>query len=144
MATLTPKREAFCLGVAEGLTMLDAYTRAGYQPRALDATKQQAASRLLNSNDVASRISELRAPAAKKAQMTLESHLEDLQKLRNMAVKEKQYSAAITAEVARGKASGFYVDKLQHGGQVGITPVAPAELSPEQRAAMMRAIQHDI
>ena len=62
--------------------------------------------------EVTARVAELREPVVKEAQMTLKSHLEDLQKLRNMAVKAEQYSAAITAEIARGKAAGIYVDKI--------------------------------
>ena len=40
-------------------------------------------------------------------------------RLRNMAAKEKQYSAAITAEVARGKASGVHVERVEHTGKDG-------------------------
>jgi len=113
MPALTPKQETFCLGIVEGLTSAESYKRAGYQPKASDATRQQAASRLLNSKEIAQRVFELRAPAAIQAGITLQSHLDDLQRLRNMAVKEKQFSAAITAEIARGKASGVHVEKSE-------------------------------
>ena len=113
MAGLTPKQEAFCLGVVEGRTALEAYKAAGYQPKATDQTKQQAASRLLNSKEIASRIAELRAPAAKQAGITLEGHLADLERLRDLAIGAAQFSAAITAEVARGKAAGIHVEKSE-------------------------------
>ena len=45
--------------------------------------------------------------------MTLETHLRDLMMLRNLAVKEKQISAAIGAEVARGKAAGIHIEKSE-------------------------------
>lgn len=64
--------------------------------------------------NISSRVDELRKPIVKKAQITLESHLNDLQSLRNMATKEKQYSAAIAAEIARGKAAGVHVEKSEH------------------------------
>jgi phage terminase small subunit len=48
------------------------------------------------------------------------------------------------ARALLAKYLGMTPDKVQHGGVVGITPVAPAELSPKQRAAMMKAIEHDI
>ena len=140
---ITPKQEAFCLGIVEGKTVLDAYKAAGYQPKATDQTRQQAASRLLASKEVASRISELRAPAAKKASLTLESHLEDLQRLRNMAVKEKQYSAAISAEVSRGKASGFYVERLQHTGANG-GPIQSTSMSTEQFEEIARRLADEV
>jgi len=45
--------------------------------------------------------------------VTLEHHLEALRKLRNIAVIKKQFSAAISAEIARGKAAGLYVEKCE-------------------------------
>jgi hypothetical protein len=67
--------------------------------------------------NIHSRVGVLREPIARKAMITLESHLEDLQRLRNMAVKAEQFGAAITAEVARGKAAGIVVEK----GQINLT-----------------------
>ena len=50
---------------------------------------------------------------AEKAQITLASHLEDLARLRNLAVQKDQIAAAISAEIARGKAAGVHVEKSQ-------------------------------
>ena len=109
---LTPKQEAFAQAIVTGVNQSDAY-RAAYKVR--PGTKAEsvnvAASKLMSDAKVTQRVAELREPVAKKAQITLESHLDDLMRLRNMAAKEKQYSAAITAEVARGKASGVHVEK---------------------------------
>lgn len=116
---LTPKQEAFAQAVVSGKNQSDAY-RIAYKVR--PGTKLSsinvAASKLMADPNISQRVEELRIPVAKKAQITLESHLEDLLRLRNMAAKEKQYSAAITAEVARGKASGVATDKLDIGGAV--------------------------
>ena len=110
--SLTPKQEAFAQAIVTGVNQSDAY-RAAYKVRA--GTKAEsvnvAASKLMADAKVTQRVAELREPVTKKAQITLESHLDDLMRLRNMAAKEKQYSAAITAEVARGKASGVHVEK---------------------------------
>ena len=112
MPDLSPQRERFAQAVASGMNQSDAY-RAAYKVR--PGTKlvsvNQNASRLMADVNVMSRVAELRAPAAKKATITLESHLADLQRLRNMAVKEKQFAAAITAEVARGKAAGVHIER---------------------------------
>ena len=109
---LTPKQEAFAQAIVTGVNQSDAY-RAAYKVR--PGTKAEsvnvAASKLMSDAKVTQMVAELRLPVAKKAQITLESHLDDLMRLRNMAAKEKQYSAAITAEVARGKASGVHVEK---------------------------------
>ena len=117
-AGLSPQRERFAQAVASGLNQSDAY-RAAYKVRegTTLVSVNQSASRVMADVNVASRVAELRAPAAKKASITLESHLEDLQRLRNMAVKAEQFGAAITAEVARGKAAGIVVEK----GQINLT-----------------------
>ena len=112
MPGLSPPREKFAQAVASGMNQSDAY-REAYKVRA--GTKLSSinvnASKLMSDAKVAQRVAELRAPAAKAATITLESHLADLQRLRNMAVKEKQFSAAITAEVARGKAAGVHIER---------------------------------
>lgn len=111
---LTSKQEAFAQAVVSGKSQSDAY-RAAFKVGAKTQAKtvNECASRLMADRKVSARIAELREPVVKKAQITLESHLDDLMKLRNMAAKEKQYSAAITAEVARGKASGVHIEKSE-------------------------------
>lgn len=110
---LTPKQEAFATEVASGKSQADAY-RAAYRAENMKPpTVQKRASELMARGDIAGRVAELRKPIADKAQMTLESHLRDLMMLRNMAVKEKQISAAITAEIARGKAAGVHIEKSE-------------------------------
>lgn len=120
MSELTPKQEAFAQAVASGKSQSDAY-RAAYTVR--ESTKpetvNQAASRLMADSNVSARVEELRQPVVEAAQITLKSHLERLQALSDAAEKGGQYSAAITAEVARGKASGLYVDKTELTGANG-------------------------
>ena len=111
--SLTPKRERFCQEVASGKSQAEAYRSAFNAENMKDETVHQAASRLMANSNVSARVEELREPIVKKAQITLESHLDDLMRLRNMAAKEKQYSAAISAEIARGKASGVHVEKSE-------------------------------
>lgn len=114
MPGITPKQEAFAQAVASGKSQSDAY-RAAYKvgAKTKPETVNQAASRIMADSNVAARVAELRKPIAEKAQMTLESHLRDLMMLRNMAVKEKQIGAAITAEIARGKAAGVHVERSE-------------------------------
>ena len=113
MTSLTTKRIAFAEAVASGKSQSDAY-REAFQPKKMTRKSvHEKASTIASDIQVKERIAELRIPIALKAQMTLESHLEDLQRLRNMAAKEKQYGAAITAEIARGKASGVHIEKTE-------------------------------
>ncbi len=45
--------------------------------------------------------------------MTLEGHLRALAELRDKAKAANQFGAAITAEIARGKASGVHIEKSE-------------------------------
>ena len=120
--SLTPQQEAFAQAVASGLSQSDAYRKAyKVKPTTKAETSQANASRLMADSKVSARVAELRAPVAAKAQITLEGHLDDLKTLRDAALKAEQYSAAISAEVARGKAAGVHVEKseLAHTGSIG-------------------------
>lgn len=117
---LTPKRERFAQLVAAGKTGAAAYRKAfavrkGTKPD----TIHQSASRLLSDPKVAARVAALREPVVQKTRITLESHLHDLKKLRDRADQKGQFSAAISAEVARGKASGVHVEHHRHTGVIG-------------------------
>ena len=108
MPGLTFKQETFCQGIASGLTQSDAYRAAYATKKWKNETVWEKASVLISKDKVKARIAELRAPVVKKVGITLENHIEDLLKLRNMAAKKEQYSAAIKAEMARGKVCGLY------------------------------------
>ena len=82
---------------------------AGYKTR-----PRQAASELRNpkiSPLVVQYIGELRSEVQEKHGITFDRHLGELAKLRDEATAEGAWSAAINAEVARGKAGGLYIDQ---------------------------------
>jgi len=56
-------------------------------------------------------IGELRAENQKKYDVTFESHITELGKIKNEALKNKAWSAAVNAEVARGKVAGLYIEQ---------------------------------
>jgi phage terminase small subunit len=56
-------------------------------------------------------IGELRTENQKKYDITFESHIMELGKIKNEALKNKAWSAAVNAEVARGKVAGLYVEQ---------------------------------
>lgn len=117
---MTPKQEAFCVAYILTGNATEAYRQAGYSNGMATKTSQEAASRLLKNSKVVARLAELRAPATEMAVMTITGHLDDLKDLRDRAKQEGKYSAAVAAEVARGKVSGFYVEKVEHSGAIGI------------------------
>lgn len=122
---MTPKQEAFAVAFVQSGSALDAYRTAGYSIGMSGKTATEAASRLLKNSKVAARIAALREPAAQKARITLESHLADLEALRDMASQRGQFAAAIAAEIARGKASGVHVEKSE---QTVTTKALPASV----------------
>jgi phage terminase small subunit len=56
-------------------------------------------------------IGELRTENQKKYNITFESHIMELGKIKNEALKNKAWSAAVNAEVSRGKAAGLYIEQ---------------------------------
>ena len=56
-------------------------------------------------------IGQLRTENQKKYDITFESHVSELGKIRNQSIEDKAWSAAVNAEVARGKAAGLYIEQ---------------------------------
>jgi phage terminase small subunit len=124
---LTVKREKFAQAIAAGNSQADAY-RLAYCAEKMSAPAVWVESGRLASNPaVALRVAELRKPAVEKAGITLESHLADLQALRDAAADAEQFAAAISAEVARGKASGVHVERTASTVTVGMEDDTRAE-----------------
>lgn len=116
---MTPKQESFCLAYIETGNASEAYRRAYNAGKMKPETINRTAKELLDTHKIAARIAELRAPVVERAQITLEQHLADLKRLRDKAEREGKFSAAVTAEMARGKASGLYVEKTELTGKDG-------------------------
>ena len=111
-AKLTEKQIKFAelLVYNEGrMSPAECAKEAGYTSR-----PRQAASELRNpkySPLVVRYIGELRSEMQEKYGISIERHLTELAKLRDDAQKKGAWSAAINAEVARGKAGGLYIDQ---------------------------------
>ena len=56
-------------------------------------------------------LGQLRSENQKKYDITFESHISELGKIRNQSIESKAWSAAVNAEVARGKAAGLYIEQ---------------------------------
>ena len=109
---LTQKLEELCIAYIEIGEKVAAYRKV-YKPKSTNANSiKSTAFSMFAKPHVMARIAELQAPAAKRAGITLESHLDELARLRNKADEDADYGAAIRAEVARGKAAGLYVEKI--------------------------------
>jgi len=117
---LTLKQENFCLAYLETGNASEAYRKAYNAEKMKPETVNRSAKDVFDNPKIAARIAELRAPVIANAQITLEQHLNDLKRLRDLAESSEKYGPAIQAEMARGKVSGLYVDKVDLKGDMQI------------------------
>jgi phage terminase small subunit len=115
---LTPKQEAFAKLIAlskpeDGMTQTEAYRQAYNSENMTDKTIWEKASLLASDDKVRARIEELRDKVAQVAIVTLAEHLQELKSLRDAARDDLKFGPAIQAEVARGKACGLYVERVE-------------------------------
>ena len=110
--------------------------RAGYSEK----TAYSKASQLQNPKLyplVVQYIGELREEWQKQYEVTFGNHIAELAKLRNEARDKKAWSAAVNAEVARGKAAGLYIEqKIIRTGKL-------EDLSTEELESRMKQIIDD-
>jgi len=82
-------------------------------------------------------IGEIREEYQKKYEINYGSHITELGKIRQEALKNKAWSAAVNAEVARGKAAGLYVEqKIIRTGKID-------DLSEEELEKRMKEIMEE-
>ena len=135
--SLTHKQDHFCIAYLETGNASAAYRHA-YDAQAMKpATINRKAKELIDNGKITARLAELRAPILDRAQLNLERHLDILARIRDNAEAKHQFSAAVAAEVARGKAAGLYDKDVQ-------APEPPAVvslyLSDEKLGQMFREI----
>ena len=60
---------------------------------------------------------EIKSELARKYEVTFENHVQKLAELRDTAIQNNNYSAAVSAEKYRGQAAGLYIDRKEilHG-----------------------------
>lgn len=105
---LTPQQEAFCLELVKSGDASSAYRKAYPNQKMSAPALSVEAFRLAALPKISLRLSALRSDSRKRSGITLDEHLTTLQELREEARSVAQFSAAITAEVSRGKVSGLY------------------------------------
>jgi phage terminase small subunit len=109
--SLTPRQEKFAQNVVKGMSKTQAAINAGYSPKNAPKAGTYLASD--KNPNIKKRIQLLQDRVASKVGLTLGTHLIDLKDIRNGAMSAGMWSAAVAAEVARGKAAGLYVHKSE-------------------------------
>lgn len=118
---LTSKQEAFAIAVASGKTQADAYRDAyNVKPTTSPASVQNKASLLMKKGEVRVRVEELKKPIIEASGITLESHLNRLAHLGQKAEEAESYTAAISAEVARGRVAQLYTERVELTGNFNV------------------------
>jgi len=86
---------------------------------------------------VAKFVGELKEERLKKFEVNYETHIAELDRIKQMALKKGSFSSAVNAETNRGKAAGLYIDRkiIKHGKL--------EELTEEQLEAKMKQILID-
>jgi len=110
---LTHKQEKFCHAILDGANQSDAYREAYSTDNKAAKTIHECASRLMTDRKVLARISEMRAPAVKRAQRSYEDWLleiEDVAFVKTERLEVKTPDKLKALEVF-GKATGFIQEK---------------------------------
>jgi hypothetical protein len=86
---------------------------------------------------VAKFVGELKEERLKKFEVNYETHIAELDRIKQLALKKGSFSSAVNAETNRGKAAGLYIDRkiIKHGKL--------EELTEEQLEAKMKQILTD-
>ena len=109
---LQPKHKKFCALYVQGLSGAEAARRAGFTKHKFGAKAQGSA--LLRRNPlIANQIIDLMRKEAERQNVSMESHLTELSRLRDEAVDSGQISSAISAEISRGKVAVLYIEKKE-------------------------------
>lgn len=121
MDDLTPKQEAFALAYMETGNAAEAYRRSyDVAPDARDSWLYVEACQLLDNPKIAQRLKELKERAAKLSLYTVSKAYEELESARELAMAEKNPSAAVSAISGKVKLFGIEAPaRHEHTGKGG-------------------------
>lgn len=129
---LRPKQEDFCLRYVELGNASEAY-RASYNcSRMKPESVNRLAFAMLQNVKIASRLEELRAEAAKRNEITVDSLMDELEEARQLALQMANPAAMVSATMGKAKITGFDKKILQHQNPDGsaINPITRIEIVP--------------
>ncbi len=142
---LTPKQMLFVTNYVQGtltgkISASEAARKAGYSMN----RARQTAHDLLNAKKspfIVEAISEMKQDLYETSGVSMASHLTALKEMRDEARDDKHYSAAINAEVARGRVAGFY--DLKNKAEESMDTMSKEELVEILEKYDQQGITHD-
>ena len=123
-----PRHEKFAQGLAQGKPATKAYQNASYAPNDGNCI------RLKGNERVGSRVAELQAKGAERAEVTLEGLIAEASEIKNKAMARGNYSAAVSALVMKAKLSGHWLDRVENKTSNVIYHISDKPLSVEEWA----------
>lgn len=110
---LTEKQQKFVEGLLAGKSGADAYRAAYDCSDMLSSTVIASASRLRANPNIGAWLSAARIAGLGSASVTYESHLRELERLKELALNAGNLGAAVQAEQIRGKVAGHHVEQVR-------------------------------
>jgi phage terminase small subunit len=134
--SLSAKHLDFCQNIAAGYSQTEAYIRSGYTPGAA----AQNAARLITKDNIKAEIERLQSKSSYKADVTVESMIEDMQTLYDLAVKKDDLTNARACKAEISKLVGLYAPvKTENKTEVkGSMDVNTNQLQNEAFAAVVK------
>ena len=112
---LTGKQQHFARLIAAGeMPQWACYAEAYDADGSMRETMRVNACRLAADTNVALMVQDIRASLSGDAVVTLEGHIQELNRLKGVAEDGKNYGAAVRSEELRGKVAGHYVDRIRN------------------------------
>lgn len=138
---LTDHQRKFVEGILAGKTASDAYRCAYDCSNSKDTSIWSRASELRADSKVEVWLSAARKAGLGHTVVTLQGHIAELERLREIALETGNVGAAVQAEQLRGKAQGHYVERLEVSAADPLDTLRQiASVSP-QLAAQLAAAQ---
>lgn len=123
MAVLKNARhEAFAQALASGKKADAAYVEAGFKENRHNAAA------LARKEHISTRVAEILAKLAKRAEITVHSLADELEEARAIALAEKQSSAAVSATMGKAKLFGLGVENRRLSGTVQVVTITAEQL----------------
>lgn len=138
---LTPQQMEFVRHLLDGKTATDAYRSAYNTANMVANSIWTEASKLRHDPKVAQWLAAARMANLGTAKVTLEGHLTELERLKEIAVSTGNVGAAVQAEQLRGKASGYYVEQIRDVTE--IDPMKTLELIAAHSPELARKLAED-
>lgn len=122
------RHERYCQELAKGKTSDEAYQLAGFSANRGNATRLKA------KESVQSRLIELQARVAAKAEVTVDSLIIEVEEARLLAMSIKQPSAAVAATREKGVLSGKRIERTEVGAPGEFDGLTADELRDQLRS----------